>query len=77
MNVWLGIALTQSCRTETSDALPKALGLLLHCQIVLDRLYSGDLPSSPGRIGTGHDVLDLAGQRDHACIRLGTNTGIL
>ena len=49
------------------------LGFFLHCQIVLDRLYAGNLPDGPGRIGTGHDVFDLAGQRDDPCISLNSN----
>ena len=77
MNVWHAIVLTQSFRTETREAFLKALGLLLHRQIILDGLYTGNLPGGPGRIGTGHDVIDLAGQGDDPRISLNSNIGFV
>jgi hypothetical protein len=55
----------------------KTLGLLLHREIVLYKLHAGDLPGNPRRLGTGHEILNLAAQRDHSRIGLSMNTGFL
>lgn len=40
------------------------VGLLLHREIILDRLYAGNLPGGPGHVGARYEVLNFVGQRD-------------
>ena len=48
-------------RSELDDIalvrpVTESLGLLFDPEFVLHRLYAGDLPCRPRRVGTGHDV---------------------
>src|ERR1044071_5143316 len=69
---WSGMDLT----LEKSN-FRMSLGLFLHREIVLHGFHTWDLPSRPGRLGTGRHVRHLTGQRDDPRIGMNIDIGVL